>query len=87
LKKWEAYLVLGVILLVVGGLLFAIPNTLAMPYPYKTFLGIPYEISEEYVSEFVNRLRMEVVGVLLIGVGFGVLLCVADIRKLEKIHS
>jgi len=84
MKKWELNLIEGVIPLIIGILLFAIPMLLAMPQPHKTFLGIPYDISEEFIDALAQRLMLMVVGVFLIGIGLGTLLNTYTIYRLER---
>lgn len=54
------------ILLIVGLALIVVSNSVVIPAPYRTFLGIPYETNPEYAMSLVLKGGLMIVGILFI---------------------
>lgn len=62
-----AQLAIGsVILLIVGVVLIVVSNSVVIPGPYRTFLGIPYETNPEYALALMLKGGLMILGIVLL---------------------
>lgn len=54
------------ILLIVGVALIVVSNSVVIPAPYRTFLGIPYETNPEYALSLMLKGGLMVVGIVFL---------------------
>jgi xanthine/uracil permease len=84
MMKWEGYLVVGIIVLIIGAMLIAWASNMYFPTAYRTFLGIPYHVSPEYLDAFRQYMGLLMFGFMFSGFGLAVICCTATIYQLEK---
>jgi hypothetical protein len=54
------------ILLIVGAVLIAVSNSVVIPGPYRTFLGIPYETNPEYSLALMLKGGLMIFGIVFL---------------------
>ena len=54
------------ILLIVGAALIAVSNSVVIPGPYRTFLGIPYETNPEYSLALMLKGGLMIFGIVFL---------------------
>ena len=101
MKKWELYLVVGVVVSIIGAMslgwglnmyfprrvsliLVTLPLKESLSNSYRTFVGIPYQVSDEYIAALQQFLVLMVFGCSFLGLGLGIVECTAAIYNLEK---
>jgi len=84
MKKWEEYLVAGVIVSIIGVTSLVWASNMYFPSSYRTFLGIPYQVNPEYVDALQQYLALILFGWSFLCLGLGILGCTAEIYNLEK---
>ena len=84
MMKWEGYLVVGIIVLIIGVMSIAWASNMYFPAAYRTFLGIPYQVSPEYLAAFRQYMALLMFGFMFLGFGLAVIGCSVSIYQLEK---
>ena len=84
MMKWEEFLVVGIITLILGVTLIAWASNMYFPATYRTFLGIPYQVSPEYLEAFRQYMGLLIFGFMFSGFGLATVGCTVTIHQLEK---
>ena len=78
---------LCVLFFIIGLILMVHANSIEIPSPYKTFLGIPYATNPEFASSFEKKLAISMIGVFSFGMSAGSLISVFLVRLDKKSKS
>ncbi len=84
---FEKKVAIGGVFLVIIGLILVVSAVIVagnLPSAYNTFLGIPYSVNSNFVSQFDEMVVLAISGTLLCGIGLGVVLTAGYLGRLKK---
>ena len=71
MREWKQHLTIGTIFSMIGIALISWANSINVPSPYSTFLGIQYSVNPQFEPTLKLMLVLFFVGFFSLGLGLG----------------
>ena len=84
MREWKQHLIIGTIFSMIGIGLISWANSINVPSPYSTFLGIQYSINPQFEPTLKLMLVLFFVGFFSLGLGLGLGVSASCLRKSEN---